>query len=127
LVISQTDQFSRKRHDKSLCDSNIAQCVIPAKLVLDLIGERESTHPPHYWIPAFAGMTRRSGQFELFHIIPSTGSGWRACRTIRVYVFEFEEEAVGSGDSVGCGEAEVFAHKVELRQEFDVDDVKARL
>ena len=63
--ITQTDRFSRKRDDKSLCDSNIAQCVIPAKLVLDLIGERESTQPVDYWIPAFAGMTRRTGQFEL--------------------------------------------------------------
>ena len=32
---TQTHQFSRKRHGKSLCHSNIAQCVIPAKLVLD--------------------------------------------------------------------------------------------
>jgi len=63
IIVTQTDQFSRKRDDKSLCDSNIAQCVIPAKLVLDLIGERESTHQPDYWIPAFAGMTRRTGQF----------------------------------------------------------------
>ena len=39
-------------------DGPIVHCVIPAKLVLDLIGERESTHAPHYWIPAFAGMTR---------------------------------------------------------------------
>ena len=62
--VTQTDQFSRRRHDKFLFDSDIAQCVIPAKLVLDLIGERESTHPPDYWIPAFAGMTRRTGQFE---------------------------------------------------------------
>jgi len=57
--VTQTDQFSRRRHDKFLFDSDIAQCVISAKLVLDLIGERESSHPPHYWIPAFAGMTRR--------------------------------------------------------------------
>ncbi len=76
-VHSQTDQFSRRRHDKSLFESDIAQCVIPAKLVLDLIGERESTHPPHYWIPAFAGMTRGAGQFEYiidpFEILDTTG------------------------------------------------------
>jgi len=47
-IFTQTDQFSTKQYDKSLCDSNIAQCVIPAKLVLDLIGERESTHPAHF-------------------------------------------------------------------------------
>src|SRR3972149_2088507 len=27
--------------------------------------ERESTDSPYYWIPAFAGMTRRIGQFDL--------------------------------------------------------------
>jgi len=33
--------------------------VIPAKLVLDLIGERESREiiPPRDWTPAFAGVT----------------------------------------------------------------------
>jgi len=29
--VTQTDQFSRRRHDKFLFDSDIAQCVIPAK------------------------------------------------------------------------------------------------
>ena len=68
FLISQTGRFSRKRDDKSLCDSNIAQCLIPAKLVLDLIGERESSQSADYWIPAFAGMTRRTGLFELSDI-----------------------------------------------------------
>ncbi len=76
-LTTQTDRFSRKRDDKSLCDSNIAQCVIPAKLVLDSDlgvgihsgGRLLDTCFRRYdkvrrYDKAFAGMTRRTGQFE---------------------------------------------------------------
>jgi len=86
-VITQTNRFSRKRHDKPFCDSNIAHCVIPAKprkgggLSSTPIGERESTHPPGYWIPAFAGMTRRTGMVQFGVAASSAAWGWQSSKS----------------------------------------------
>jgi len=42
--------------------------VIPLKLVLDLIGEGESSHFNMFWIPASAGMTDVGTFYEAINV-----------------------------------------------------------
>ena len=73
LFVDYNDEQSRIflcaiLHDKSLCDSNIAQCVIPAKAGIPSPATLLDTCLRRY-DKAFAGMTRRTAQLESFTVL----------------------------------------------------------